>query len=173
MRNCSQHDTKTVSNIDDKSMKFRNLRFLVFCQEYNVKIVFLHDQGCQNSIENRFKIDANSILQKCMLKSREMSQIRSQMGAKIEKISTENEVGKNIEILSQKSIRPLSPRGSLSRLLSVENLPKNTTKEKKQQRGVHTRWGTSTNEFQHAWEPAARSGFLKRFGGKGGWLNSS
>ena len=146
-------------------MDFRNLRFLVFCEEYNVKIVFLHDQGCQNSIENRFKIDANSILQKCMLKSREMSQIRSQMGAKIEKISTENEVGKNIEILSQKSIRPLSPRGSLSRLLSVENLPKNTTKEKKQQRGVYTRWGTSNNQFQHAREPAARSGFFSRAGG--------
>ena len=74
------------------------------------------------------------------------------------KISMENEVGKNIEILSQKSIRPLSPRGSLSRLLSVENLPKNTTKEKKQQRGVYTRWGTSNNQFQHAREPAARSG---------------
>ena len=95
-----------------------------------------------------------------MLKSREMSQIQSQMGAKFEKISTENEVGKNIEILSQKSIRPLSPRGSLSRLFSVENLPKNTTKEKKQQRGVYTRWGTSNNEVQHAREPAARSGFL-------------
>ena len=94
-----------------------------------------------------------------MLKSKEMLQIRSQMGAKIEKISMENEVGKNIEILSQKSIRPLSPRGSLSRLLSVENLPKNTTKEKKQQRGVYTRWGTSNNQFQHAREPAARSGF--------------
>ena len=165
MRKCCRNDAKTRFKINAKSMKCQNLRFLVFCKDYNVKIVFLHDQGCQNSIENRFKIDANSILQKCMLKSREMSQIQSQMGAKIEKISTENEVGKNIEILSQKSIRPLSPRGSLSRLLSVENLPKNTTKEKKQQRGVYTRWGTSTNEFQHAREPAARSGFLERFGG--------
>ena len=87
-----------------------------------------------------------------------MSQFQSQMGAKIEKISTENEVGKNIEILSQKSIRPLTPQGSISRPLPVENLPKNTTKEKKQQRGVCTRWGTSNNQFQHAWEPVARSG---------------
>ena len=46
MRKCFQNDAKTMSEIDDKSMKFRNLRFLVFCEEYNVKIVFLHDQGC-------------------------------------------------------------------------------------------------------------------------------
>ena len=46
MRKCVQNDAKTMSKIDDKSMTFRNPRFLVFCEEYNVKIVFLHDQGC-------------------------------------------------------------------------------------------------------------------------------
>ena len=30
----------------EESMNFQNLRFLVFCEEYKVKIVFLHDQGC-------------------------------------------------------------------------------------------------------------------------------
>ena len=53
MRKCFQNDVKTRSKIDDKSMKFQNLRFLDFCEEYNVKIVFLHDQGCQKSIKNR------------------------------------------------------------------------------------------------------------------------
>ena len=47
MRTCSKNDAKTRSQIDGKSMKFRNLRFLVSCEEYNVKIVFLHDQGSQ------------------------------------------------------------------------------------------------------------------------------
>ena len=37
--------------IDDKSMRFRNLRFLDFCEEYNVKLFFLHDQGDQESIK--------------------------------------------------------------------------------------------------------------------------
>ena len=32
MRKCSQTYAKTMSKIDDKSMKFRNLRFLVFCE---------------------------------------------------------------------------------------------------------------------------------------------
>ena len=31
-------------------MNFQNLRFLDFCEEYNVKIVFLHDQGYQKCI---------------------------------------------------------------------------------------------------------------------------
>ena len=52
MRKCSQNDAKTMCEINDKSMNFRNLRFLVFCEEYNVKIVFSHDQGYQNSIED-------------------------------------------------------------------------------------------------------------------------
>ena len=53
MRKCSQNDAKTVSKIDDESMNFRVLRFLVFCEEYNVKIVFLHDQGYQKSVKNQ------------------------------------------------------------------------------------------------------------------------
>ena len=53
MRNCFQNDAKTTSKINDKSMKFRNLRFLVFCEEYNVKIVFSHDQESQKSIKNQ------------------------------------------------------------------------------------------------------------------------
>ena len=43
-----QNDAKMDAKIIEKSMRFRNLRFLVFCKEYNVKIVFLHDQGYQN-----------------------------------------------------------------------------------------------------------------------------
>ena len=69
IRKCSQNDAKTMSNIDDKSMKFRNLRFLVFCEEYNVKIVFLHDQGYQKSIKSQSKINANSMLEKGMQKT--------------------------------------------------------------------------------------------------------
>ena len=51
MRKCFQNDAKTTSKINDKSMKFRNLRFLVFGEEYNVNIVFLHDQGYQKSVQ--------------------------------------------------------------------------------------------------------------------------
>ena len=47
IRKCYRNDAKMRSQIDDKSMNFRNLRFLDFCEEYNVKIVFLHDQGWQ------------------------------------------------------------------------------------------------------------------------------
>ena len=52
MRKCLKNDAKTRSKIYDKSMKFWNLRFLVFSEEYNVKVVFSHDQGYQNSIED-------------------------------------------------------------------------------------------------------------------------
>ena len=52
IRKCSQNDAKPMAEIDDKSMNVRNLRFLVFCEGYNVKIVFLHDQGYQKSFEN-------------------------------------------------------------------------------------------------------------------------
>ena len=55
MRKCFQHNAKTMSKIDDKSMIFQNLRFLDFCEEYNVKIVFLHDRGYQKSFENQKK----------------------------------------------------------------------------------------------------------------------
>ena len=63
---CSQNDTKTRCKTDDESVFFLNLRFLVFCEEYNVKIVFLHDQGYQKSIKSQSKIDANSMLEKVM-----------------------------------------------------------------------------------------------------------
>ena len=53
MRKCSQNHAKTRSKINDKSMKCWNLRFLVFSEEYNVKIVFSHDQGSQKSIKNQ------------------------------------------------------------------------------------------------------------------------
>ena len=69
MRKCFQNDAKTRNKIDDKSMNFQNLRFLDFCEEYNVKIVFLHDQGYQKSITNRSKINANSMLEKGMQKT--------------------------------------------------------------------------------------------------------
>ena len=35
MRKCFQHDAKRRCKINDKSMNFRNLRFLAFCEEYN------------------------------------------------------------------------------------------------------------------------------------------
>ena len=53
MRKCSQNHAKTRSKINDKSMKCWNLRFLVFSEEYNVKIVFSHDQGSQKSLKNQ------------------------------------------------------------------------------------------------------------------------
>ena len=53
----SQNDAKMDAKIDEKSIRFPNLRFLGFCREYNVKIVFLHDQGCQKSTKNPCKND--------------------------------------------------------------------------------------------------------------------
>ena len=64
MRKCFQNDAKTMSKIDDKSMKCRNLRFLVFREEYNVKIVFLHDQWYQEFINIRSNIYVNSMFEK-------------------------------------------------------------------------------------------------------------
>ena len=61
IRTCSLNDAKARSNINDKSMKIRNLRFLVFCGEYNVKIVFYMSRGIRNQSkvdENQCKIDA-------------------------------------------------------------------------------------------------------------------
>ena len=56
------------AKIIEISMRFRNLRFLVFYKEYNVNIVFLHDQGCQcqKSTKNQTKIDAKTRLEKGM-----------------------------------------------------------------------------------------------------------
>ena len=64
-----QNDAKTKSKSNGKSKKFWNLRFLDFCEEYNVKIAFSHDQGSQNTIANRSNIDANGMFEKGMLKS--------------------------------------------------------------------------------------------------------
>ena len=47
-RKASQNDAKMDTKIVEISIRFQNLRFLVFCKEYSVKIVFLHDQGCHN-----------------------------------------------------------------------------------------------------------------------------
>ena len=48
---------------------FGTWRFVVFDEGYNVKIVFLHDQGYQESIKNQSKINANSMLEKGMQKT--------------------------------------------------------------------------------------------------------
>ena len=42
----SQTDAKMDAKMEENSMRFWNLRFLVFCIEYNVQIVFLHANGC-------------------------------------------------------------------------------------------------------------------------------
>ena len=39
---CSQNDTKLEAEMDEISMRFRNLRFLCFCRGYNVKIFFFY-----------------------------------------------------------------------------------------------------------------------------------
>ena len=85
MRKLSKHDVKTVSKTCENSMIFRSLRFLVFCEEYNVKIVFLHDQGYQKSITFRSIINANSMLEKVMQKIWKVIQNGAQMGATIDK----------------------------------------------------------------------------------------
>ena len=69
MKKCFENDAKTRCKIDDKSMNFRNLRFLDFCEEYNVKIIFLRDLGHQKSIKNHSTINAKSMLEKGMHKS--------------------------------------------------------------------------------------------------------
>ena len=56
MPNGFQNDAKMDAKIDEKTMRFRNLRFLVFYKESNVQIVFLHDQACRKSIKNHPKI---------------------------------------------------------------------------------------------------------------------
>ena len=97
MRKCFQNDAKTMSKIHDKSMNFQNLRFLDFCEEYNVKIVFSHDQGYQKSIKNHRKINANSMLEKGMTKSWKLFQKGTKMGAEIEKVLIKIKVQKCIE----------------------------------------------------------------------------
>ena len=60
---------KMGSKINEKASRFWNLRLLDFCREYNVKIVFLHDQGYQKSATNLSKVYANSMLEKVMQKT--------------------------------------------------------------------------------------------------------
>ena len=81
----SQNDAKTVSEIDDKSMKIQNLRFLVFREEYNVKIVFYMIRGTRNLSKNYKKNDATSMFEKMVHKSGNMLQKGTQIGAKIKK----------------------------------------------------------------------------------------
>ena len=61
MRKCSPNYAKTRSKINDKSMKFRSLWFLVFCEEYNVKIVFYMIRG----IINLNKVNQKSMQTRC------------------------------------------------------------------------------------------------------------
>ena len=76
-----QKAPKMDAEIDDKSMWFRNLRFLCFCREYNVKIVFLHEQGYQKSTKNPSKIDAKTRMEKTMPKLRKSEPKGSRNGA--------------------------------------------------------------------------------------------
>ena len=59
MRKCVKNDAKTRSTINSKSTIFQNLRFLVFFERYNVKIVFLHAQGYQKYILLRSAVTAD------------------------------------------------------------------------------------------------------------------
>ena len=68
MPNGFQNDAKMDAKIDEKTMRFRNLRFLDFYKGSNVKIVFLHDQACQKSVKNQSKIDAKTRSEKMMPK---------------------------------------------------------------------------------------------------------
>ena len=43
-----------------KATRFRDPRFRVFYRKPNVKIVFLHEDGCRKSMKNRSKIDAKT-----------------------------------------------------------------------------------------------------------------
>ena len=63
---------------------------------YNVKIIFLHDQGYQKSIQNQSQIHANSMLEKVMQKIRKVFQNGAQMGATIDKKPIKNEVRKSM-----------------------------------------------------------------------------
>ena len=62
--NRCQNGPKMMPKSMPKSMKktcrFRDLRFRVFYRKPNVKIVFLHEDGCRKSMKNRSKIDAKT-----------------------------------------------------------------------------------------------------------------
>ena len=61
--------SKIDAKNDGKSARFRNPRNLVFCEEYNVKMLFSHDQGCPKYIKNPSKIDVKSHVRKSMQKT--------------------------------------------------------------------------------------------------------
>ena len=52
VRKSSQIYPKTCSKVEQTCRTNRNLRFLCFCKEYNVKIVFWDDQGHRNRPQN-------------------------------------------------------------------------------------------------------------------------
>ena len=66
---CMDKSYEIDAEIDEQLMRFRNCQFLVFCREYNVKIVFSHDQGCRKSIKNRYQIRHKSKTEKCIPES--------------------------------------------------------------------------------------------------------
>ena len=68
IRKWSQNDANTMSENDDKSMIFRNLRFLDFFEEYNVYFV-VQDRWYQKSLNISYNIKAKSMFDKCMQKS--------------------------------------------------------------------------------------------------------
>ena len=61
--------SKIDAEIDGKVIRFRKSRFLVFCEEYNVKIVFSHDEEGRKCMKNPSKIEARSETEKNMPKS--------------------------------------------------------------------------------------------------------
>ena len=53
IRKSSEIDAKMAPKVDQKCRTHRNLRFLYFCKEYNVKIVFWDDQCDLNWAQNQ------------------------------------------------------------------------------------------------------------------------
>ena len=84
-----------------------------------------------------------------------------QNGSRNRENINKNKGSKNIEIFITKGSPPNSP--DLPKQSTYRRYPaqKNTTNRKNNIKGC-TRWGTSNNQFQHAREPAARSGFWRQ-----------
>ena len=81
MRKCFQNDAKMRSKINDKSMKFQNLRFLVFfAKSLTLKQFFHMIWGNRNL----WQINANSMLEKGMQKTWKMLHDGVKMGAQID-----------------------------------------------------------------------------------------
>ena len=53
IRKSFEIDAKMAPKVDQKCRTHRNLRFLYFCKEYNVKIVFWDDQCDLNWAQNQ------------------------------------------------------------------------------------------------------------------------